>query len=125
MQRSSSLSPMAGDGVVQAFVARTGAPAQAGLDIEGPALMVDRWWPAALWLGPATCLVRLDDGPRPELAEVLERALGDAGMEVTDLDVDAPVEAITAQRLGVIGARWRLWATSAAAGRADVAAAAG
>ena len=116
---------MPDDEVVQAFVRRTPAPTSADLDIEGPALMVDRWWPAALWLGPATCLVRLDEGPRPELSQSVERALGDAGMEVVHLDLDAPIEAITAQRLGVIGARWRVWATSADAGRADVATAAG
>jgi len=48
-----------------------------------------------------------------------------AGLEVLGLDLDAPIEAVTAHRLGVVGGRWQVWATSEAAGRADVAAAAG
>jgi hypothetical protein len=115
---------VAAEQVIQAFVEHASAPDDPSLSVEGDALMVDRWWPAALWLGAATCLVRLDEGPGPFPHEALAMGLTGAGLEVLGLDLDAPIEAVTAHLLGLVGGRWQVWATSEAAGRADVAAAA-
>lgn len=115
---------MATADVVSAFVSRVPAPGHPSLQVEDDALVVDGWWPAAMWLGREACLVRVDDSPGDAVAAQLTEALAARGMVVIDADLDAPVEAITMQRLGLIGARWQLWATDEAAARAAVAAAA-
>ena len=115
---------MATDDVVSAFVSRAPAPGHPSLQVEEDALVVDGWWPAAMWLGREACLVRLDDSPGDAVAAQLTEALAARGMVVVDADLDAPVEAVTMQRLGLIGARWQLWAADEAAARAAVAAAA-
>ncbi|HWH35212.1 MAG TPA: hypothetical protein VNT56_07815 [Acidimicrobiales bacterium] len=115
---------MAATEVVEAFAARRTPPGDPAYGAEGDALMVDGWWPAALWLGPNTCLVRLDEGPRAPLADSLRTALTGAGLEPLHRDLDAATEAVSAYRLGVVGGRWQAWATSESAGVADISAAA-
>ena len=115
---------MATEEVVSAFVARVPAPGHPSLQVEDDALVVDGWWPAALWLGREACLVRLDESPGDAVAAQLAETLAARGMVVVDADLDAPVEAITMQRLGLIGARWQLWAADEGAARSAVAAAA-
>ncbi|MDP9019484.1 MAG: hypothetical protein M3N25_01560 [Actinomycetota bacterium] len=110
--------------VVTAFVSGAPAPGHPSLQVEEDALVVDGWWPAALWLGREACLVRLDESPGEGVAAQLAEALAGRGMVVVDADLDAPLEAVTMQRLGLIGARWQLWAADEAAARAAVAAAA-
>ncbi|HEV2767691.1 MAG TPA: hypothetical protein VGV63_08305 [Acidimicrobiales bacterium] len=115
---------MTTDGVVSAFVSRGPVPGHPSLQVEEDALIVDGWWPAALWLGREACLVRLDESPGTAVAAQLAEALTTRGMVAVDGDLDAPVEAVTMQRLGLIGATWQLWAADEADARAAVAAAA-
>lgn len=105
--------------VVRAFVGRVPAPDHPTLGVEGEALTVDRWWPAALWLGPSTCLVRLDDGPQPALAGSLASVLAEVGLSPVDGD-PAAIEAITVQQLGLMGATWQVWAPDDATARAAI-----
>lgn len=110
--------------MVQAFAKRVPVPDHASVRVDGDALTVDDWWPAALWLGPATCLARLDEGPAPDLAAQLAAALTAAGLRPVEADPSA-VEAITVQRLGLMGAAWQVWAeddSTAAAAIANAAA---
>lgn len=100
---------MAGNEVVQAFVDRVAPPDDASVRVDGDALTVDDWWPAALWLGPATCLTRLDEAPAPDVPAQLAKALAAAGLRPVDTDPSA-IEAITVQRLGLMGAAWQVWA---------------
>lgn len=111
--------------VVTAYACRDAAPGHPSLQVEEDALVVDGWWPAALWVGREACLVRVDESPGPVVAAPLAEALAARGMVIVHADLDAPVEAVTMQRLGLIGARWQLWAADEAAARAAVAAAAG
>jgi hypothetical protein len=82
------------------------------LSVQEDALIVDGWWPAAVRLGRNTHLVRLDaEGPEPDLPEELSAALAAAGL--TRVEGEWPlIEAITLQRLGLLGAQWDLWAPS-------------
>lgn len=116
---------MSGREVVAAFVGRSQPPADPSLAVEGESLLVDGWWPAALWLGSSTCLVRLDEGSRPELAAWLGEELAATGLVGVDVDLDAPLEAITVQRLGLMGATWRVWSVDESTALAAVAEAAG
>ncbi|MGI8759687.1 MAG: hypothetical protein ACR2K0_10330 [Acidimicrobiales bacterium] len=111
---------MTGDDVVRAFANRVAAPDNALVRVDGEALTVDDWWPAALWLGPATCLVRLDEGPGPGLPAQLAQALAAAGLKSVDADPSA-IEAITVQRLGLMGAAWQVWADDDDTARAAIA----
>ncbi len=97
--------------VAMAFVRRVSPPDEPSVQVEGDALMVDSWWPAALWLGPSTCLVRRDECPRPTLPIALEAALGEVGLAEVDVGLDAPIEAISVGRLGVLGADWQVWSS--------------
>ncbi len=110
------------DEVVRAFVERSPAPGHPVLGVQAGALMVDSWWAAALWLGRRTCIVRLDDGPAPGLADRLAPALAAEGLAPQLADLGAPVESISAQRLGVVGAIWQVWADGEETALADIAA---
>lgn len=112
---------MAGNDVVQAFVDRVSPPDDASVRIDGDALTVDDWWSAALWLGPATCLTRLDEAPAPGVPAQLAEALAAAGLRPVDADPSA-IEAITVQRLGLMGAAWQVWADDESTARAAIAA---
>jgi hypothetical protein len=116
---------MASAEVVTAFASREPAPGHPHLQVEGEALVLDGWWPVALWLSPEACLVRLDESPGEAVAADLAEALAGRGLAVVEADLDAPVEALTMQHLGLIGACWQLWAPDEAAARAAVATAAG
>ncbi|MGI9120928.1 MAG: hypothetical protein ACR2G7_12550 [Acidimicrobiales bacterium] len=116
---------MSGDEVVLGFVNRGPVPGDPDLAVDGDALTVDGWWPAALWLGPSTCLVRLDESTQPALAGALAEALGATGLVVVEADMDAPVEAVTIHRLGLMGARWQLWSTDVTTARSAITQAAG
>jgi hypothetical protein len=116
---------MATADVVTAFVSREPAPGHPSLQVEEDALVVDGWWPAALWLGREACLVRLDDSPGDAVAAQLAQALTARGMVVVAADLDVAVEAVTMQRLGLIGARWQVWAADEPTAQAAVGAAAG
>lgn len=102
---------------VQAFVDRRDAS-----DI----LRVDEWFPAALWLGPSTCLVRTDEGPEPDLPARLAEALSQKGLvEISPAeDLQAAVLAVAMQRVDVIAASWTIWSVDEPTARADVTAAA-
>ncbi|MGH2705604.1 MAG: hypothetical protein ACRDJ4_11070 [Actinomycetota bacterium] len=95
-----------------AYVAGGMIEDDASLSVQEDALIVDGWWPAAVRLGRNTHLVRLDqDGPELDLPEQLASALAAAGL--TRLEGDWPlIEAITLQRLGLLGAQWDVWAPS-------------
>ena len=112
------------DAVVAAFVQRTGAPDDAGLHVEGDALVVDGWWPAALWLGHTTCLTRSDGCPRPELPGELAAGLAEIGLEPVETGLDAAIEAVSVGRLGLLGGDWQVRSTSLDAARAAVTSAA-
>lgn len=111
---------MSGREVVAAFVGRLPAPGDPSLQIEGNSLMIDGWWPAALWLGPSTCLVRLDEGAKAEVPAWLDEELSATHLVPVDADLDAPLEAISVQRLGLIGAAWRIWSLDEPTARAAV-----
>lgn len=106
--------------VVQGFAERAPVPGDPELAVEGDALTVDGWWPAALWVGPATCLVRLDEDAHAEVAGALAEALGAVGLVAVEADLEAPIEAVTIQRLGLMGARWQVWSTDADAARSSI-----
>ena len=110
--------------VVDAFVRRLAPPDDARVRVEGDALMVDGWWPAALWLGPRTCLTRADGCPEPELPGALASGLAGVGLEPVDVDLHAAVEAVSVGRLGLLGGGWLVRSTSADAARDAVASAA-
>lgn len=119
-----SLPVMSSDEVVLAFVNRGPVPGVPDLTVDADALTVDGWWPAALWLGSSTCLVRLDESTQPALAGALAEALGATGLVVVDADMDAPVEAVTIHRLGLMGAHWQVWSTDTTTARSSIAEAA-
>ena len=121
---SSAGAPGTDHPVVDAFVRQVAAPDDARLRVEGDALMVDGWWPAALWLGASTCLTRADGCPQPELPAALASGLAGVGLEPVELDLDAAVEAISVGRLGLLGGGWLVRSTSVDAARAAVASAA-
>ncbi len=110
--------------VLAAFVHRLPAADDGPVTIEGDALMVDAWWPAALWLGPTTCLTRADGCPRPGLPEALAAGLAGIGVHEVEVDLAAAVEAISVGRLGLLGGEWQVRSTSDAAAVAAVSAAA-
>ncbi len=112
------------DAVVAAFVQRTGAPDDAGLRVEGDALVVDGWWPAALWLGDTTCLTRSDGCPRAGLPGELAAGLAAIGLQPVEADLDAAIEAVSVGRLGLLGGDWQVRSTSLDAARAAVTSAA-
>ncbi|HSH22920.1 MAG TPA: hypothetical protein VK975_02555 [Acidimicrobiales bacterium] len=114
----------AGHPVLAAFVERGPAADDGQVAIEGDALMVDGWWPAALWLGPTTCLTRADGCPRPGLPEALAAGLASIGVHEVEVDLAAAVEAISVGRLGLLGGEWQVRSTSDDAARSAVTAAA-
>lgn len=108
------------DAVAAAFAQRVAPPDEASLQVEGDALVVDGWWPAALWLGPTTCLVRRDDCPREGLLVALGAALRQAGLDVVEVGLAAPIEAISVGRLGLLGGDWQVWSTDPDAAQAAI-----
>ncbi len=107
--------------VAMAFVRRVSPPEEPSLQVEGDALMVEGWWPAALWLGPSTCLLRRDDCPRPALPGALEAALQEVGLAVVDVALAAALEAISVGRLGVAGGDWQVWSSDVEVAEAAIA----
>ncbi len=104
--------------VVRAFARREPQPPDApSVAVEGDALMVGRWWPAALWVAPSTCLVRVDDCPLPEVPGAVATALGEVGLKMVDVGLAAPIEAISVGRLGELGADWQVWSSDVDAAR--------
>lgn len=107
-----------------AFAARRPLPDDPSLLVEGDALLVEGWWPAALWLGPNTCLVRVDDSPRPNLPVALQAALAERHRYQVDVGLEASIQAISVGRLGQLGAEWQVWSTDVDTAQAAIAAAA-
>ncbi|MBW3641327.1 MAG: hypothetical protein KY447_00270 [Actinobacteria bacterium] len=108
--------------VVRAFARREPQPPDApSVAVEGDALMVDRWWPAALWVASSTCLVRVDDCPLPEVLGAVATALGEVGLKMVDVGLAAPIQAISVGRLGVLGADWHVWSSDVDSARAAIA----
>ncbi|MFN2505849.1 MAG: hypothetical protein ABR540_16740 [Acidimicrobiales bacterium] len=106
--------------VVKAFVNQEDPPDDASLSVTRDILLVDRWWPAALWLGPATCLVRTDDGPDQDLPAELAEALSRRGLMEIEADLEAPVLSVTMQRVDVIAGSWTVWSVDEATARQAV-----
>ena len=107
-----------------AFADRRPLPDDSSLLVEGDALLVEGWWPAALWLGPDTCLVRVDDSPRPNLPVALQEALAERARHQVDVGLEASIQAISVGSLGQLGAEWQVWSTDIETARAAIAAAA-
>jgi len=109
---------------LRAYVAGDPGGDGGALSVQEEALYVDGWWPAAVRLGPQTHLVRTDlDGPEQDLTQVLMEALESAGLRPIQGDWSV-VEAVTFQRLGLVGATWQVLGTSEAQARLDIEAAA-
>lgn len=112
---------MANPDVLRAFVEATDPPGDPSLTVEGDKLVVDGWWPAALRLGPRTCLVRVDDGPDAGLPVQLVDALSDRGLvEIEAADLGAPVLAVAMQRMDVLAALWQVWSEDEATARSVI-----
>lgn len=89
----------------------TGAePAEGRLNVENGAVYLDGWWPVLVGLGDGVQLVRAEDDPEGlGLGTVVADALARHGLRPCTMD-ERLTESIGLQRLGLLGASWRLWA---------------
>lgn len=86
------------------------------ISVVGDALLIDDWWYVALRLSPQAVIVSAESPPtRPDLVELLERAMGERGLR--RLEGDFPlIEPIAYTELSTAAALWDLWATDRDAG---------
>ncbi|HWI05720.1 MAG TPA: hypothetical protein VNT52_18075 [Acidimicrobiales bacterium] len=110
--------------VIEAFLAGAGAASGPLLNVERGALKVQGWWPGAYRVSGRTFLVRDEEAPAGStVAADLAAALKARGLRPLGGDF-VGIAVLTYTMLDLGYAPWVLWSTDAAAGEADLNAAA-
>ena len=85
-------------------------------------VVADGWFPVGLWLGPTTCLVRVDEGPDESVVDRLKATLTELGCGPVDVaeDLQAAMLALTMTRVDVIAGTWNVWSVDEPTARAAI-----